>query len=198
MMTKWMAKGYLWLLLVLLYSPILIIMIFSFTEAKVLGNWTGFSTKLYSSLFTGGVQRSLVSALWNTFAIAMIAATVSTLLGSIAAIGIFNLRSRTRQVMNFANAIPMMNADPAYMLDLGTETSFCYSDASHFRISNIRLSYRFPQAWMEMLHLQSAALSFSCDNVHTFTSSRFIGNDPENVAGWAAPRRFIFGLNVTF
>ena len=49
MMTKWMAKGYLWLLLVLLYSPILIIMIFSFTEAKVLGNWTGFSTKLYSS-----------------------------------------------------------------------------------------------------------------------------------------------------
>ena len=106
MMTKWMAKGYLWLLLVLLYSPILIIMIFSFTEAKVLGNWTGFSTKLYSSLFTGGVQRSLVSALWNTFAIAMIA-----LLGSIAAIGIFNLRSRTRQVMNFANAIPMMNAD---------------------------------------------------------------------------------------
>ena len=73
MMTKWMAKGYLWLLLVLLYSPILIIMIFSFTEAKVLGNWTGFSTKLYSSLFTGGVQRSLVSALWNTFAIAMIA-----------------------------------------------------------------------------------------------------------------------------
>ena len=106
MMTKWMAKGYLWLLLVLLYSPILIIMIFSFTEAKVLGNWTGFSTKLYSSLFTGGVQRSLVSALWNTFAIAMIAATVSTLLGSI-----FNLRSRTRQVMNFANAIPMMNAD---------------------------------------------------------------------------------------
>ena len=28
--------------------------------------------------------------------------------------------------------IPMMNADPAYMLDLGTETSFCYSDAESF------------------------------------------------------------------
>mgnify|MGYP001367600642 FL=1 len=49
--------------------------------------------------------------LWNTFAIALLAATASTALGSIAAIGIFNLRSRTRQVMNFANAIPMMNAD---------------------------------------------------------------------------------------
>ena len=43
--------------------------------------------------------------------IALLAATASTALGSIAAIGIFNLRSRTRQVMNFANAIPMMNAD---------------------------------------------------------------------------------------
>ena len=111
MMTKIMAKAYLWLLLILLYSPILIIMIFSFTEAKVLGNWTGFSTKLYTSLFTGGVQRSLVGALWNTFAIAMLAASISTILGSIAAIGIFNLRSRSRRIMNFGNAIPMMNAD---------------------------------------------------------------------------------------
>ena len=111
MMTRILAKGYLWLLLALLYSPILIIMIFSFTEAKVLGNWTGFSTKLYSSLFTGGMHHSLMNAIWNTFAIAMLAATASTALGSIAAIGIFNLRTRTRQVMNFANAIPMMNAD---------------------------------------------------------------------------------------
>ena len=111
MMTKIMAKAYLWLLLILLYSPILIIMIFSFTEAKVLGNWTGFSTKLYTSLFTGGVQRSLVGALWNTFAIAMLAASISTILGSIAAIGIFNLISRSRRIMNFGNAIPMMNAD---------------------------------------------------------------------------------------
>ena len=62
-MVKYLAKGYLWALLLLLYSPILIIMIFSFTEAKVLGNWTGFSTKLYSSSFAGNVQHSLVSAL---------------------------------------------------------------------------------------------------------------------------------------
>ena len=105
MMTRILAKGYLWFLLALLYSPILIIMIFSFTEAKVLGNWTGFSTKLYSSLFTGGMHHSLMNAIWNTFAIATIAATASTLLGSLAAIGIFNLRSRARQVMNFTNAI---------------------------------------------------------------------------------------------
>ena len=104
-MVKYLAKGYLWALLLLLYSPILIIMIFSFTEAKVLGNWTGFSTKLYSSLFAGNVQHSLVSALSNTFAI------VSTLLGSVAAIGIFNLKARARNAVSFVNNIPMLNPD---------------------------------------------------------------------------------------
>ena len=106
-----LAKGYLWLLLALLYSPILIIMVFSFTEAKVLGNWTGFSFNLYSSLFSGGMHHSLTNAIINTFVIALIAATVSTALGSIAAIGIYNLRSRQRAAMNFVNNIPIMNPD---------------------------------------------------------------------------------------
>ena len=47
-MKKFFAQSYLWLLLALLYAPIIIIAIFSFTEAKVLGNWTGFSTNLYT------------------------------------------------------------------------------------------------------------------------------------------------------
>ena len=57
-MKKFFAQAYLWLLLVMLYAPIAIIAIFSFTESKVLGNWTGFSTKLYTSLFTGDVHHS--------------------------------------------------------------------------------------------------------------------------------------------
>ena len=77
MMTRILAKVYLWFLLALLYSPILIIMIFSFTEAKVLGNWTGFSTKLYSSLFSGGMHHSLMNAICNTFIIALLAASLS-------------------------------------------------------------------------------------------------------------------------
>ena len=50
MMKKVFCQGYLWLLLLLLYSPIFIIIIFSFTEAKVMGNWTGFSLQLYKNL----------------------------------------------------------------------------------------------------------------------------------------------------
>ena len=110
-MKKFFAQAYLWLLLAMLYAPILIIAIFSFTEAKVLGNWTGFSTKLYTSLFSGGVHHSLLSAIENTFIIALVSAAISTVLGSIAAIGIFNLRSGKKAVMNTLNNIPMLNPD---------------------------------------------------------------------------------------
>mgnify|MGYP002675593581 CR=1 FL=1 len=99
-MMRYISKIYLWFLLALLYLPIAIIIFFSFTEAKVLGNWTGFSLKLYSSLFAGNVQHSLVGAIGNTFAIALIASAISTLLGSIAAIGIFNAEFNLQMQQN--------------------------------------------------------------------------------------------------
>ena len=110
-MKRFFAQTYLWLLLAMPYAPIVIIAIFSFTEAKVLGNWTGFSTKLYTSLFSGGVHHSLLSAIENTLIIAIVAAAVSTLLGCVAAIGIHNLRGHKKKVMNTLNNIPMLNPD---------------------------------------------------------------------------------------
>lgn len=111
MVKKILAHGYLWLLLLLLYSPIIIIMIYSFTEAKVLGNWSGFSTKLYTSLFATGTHHSLANALINTITIGIIAAAVSTLLGTITAIGAYSLRQGSRKVLSFVNNIPILNGD---------------------------------------------------------------------------------------
>lgn len=110
-MKKFLSQAYIWILLIILYAPIIIIAIFSFTEAKVLGNWTGFSTELYRSLFTGGVNNSLIRAIINTISIAVISAVISTILGTIAAIGIHNLRGWRRQAITFVNDIPMMNPD---------------------------------------------------------------------------------------
>lgn len=107
------ANAYLYLLLLFLYAPIAIIIIYSFTEAKVLGNWTGFSLALYENLFSGTAQGSspLYSALVNTIIIALVAATLSTIMGTIAAIGIHNMRGRTRRMVNFMNDVPMINPD---------------------------------------------------------------------------------------
>ena len=112
-MKRFFAQAYIWLLLILLYAPIVFIAIFSFTESKVLGNWTGFSTKLYSNLFNGGMQGtgSLMLAVENTLVIALIAAVVSTILGTVAAIGLHNMRGRGKQAITFLNNIPMINPD---------------------------------------------------------------------------------------
>lgn len=111
MVKKILCQGYLWLLLLLLYSPIIIIVVYSFTESKVLGNWTGFSFGLYRKLFAEGAHHSLINALWNTLSIALITGVVSTLLGTITAIGIFNLRARSRRLIEFVNQIPILNGD---------------------------------------------------------------------------------------
>jgi spermidine/putrescine transport system permease protein len=110
-MKKILSGSYLGILLVMLYAPILIIVIFSFTEAKVLGNWTGFSFKLYANIFQGGIHHSLTSALWNTLIIGLIAATASTILGTIAAIGIYCLQPGPQKAFKMINTLPILNPD---------------------------------------------------------------------------------------
>lgn len=110
-MKKFLANAYLWLVIAILYAPILIILIFSFTDAKVLGSWNGFSLDLYYNLLHGDAGPSLNMAIINTLVIALVSATVSTVLGSIAAIGIYNMSRRGRQMLSFVNSIPMINPD---------------------------------------------------------------------------------------
>ena len=108
---KLLANSYIWLLLILLYAPMVIIAIFSFTEAKVLGNWTGFSTQLYENLFSGGVSNSLLRAIKNTLIIGVISSVLATILGGVSAIGIHYMTGRKKSVINFFNSIPMLNPD---------------------------------------------------------------------------------------
>lgn len=105
------SQLYLWLLLLVLYAPIALIAVFSFTKSKILGNWTGFSLDLYANLFTGKADAGLNSAIVYTLIIALIAAVVSTILGTLAAIGIYNMRARQRKVISILNSVPMINPD---------------------------------------------------------------------------------------
>ena len=107
----YISQAYLWLLLVVLYAPIALIAVFSFTKSKVLGNWTGFSLELYANLFTGKADAGLNSAILYTVIIALIAAVCSTILGTLAAIGIYNMRPRQRKIVSLMNSVPMINPD---------------------------------------------------------------------------------------
>ncbi len=110
---KAVAQAYLWLILLILYAPIIFIAVFSFTTAKSLGNWTGFTFELYRNLFTGASSDSaaLMSALKTTLLIALTASVFSTALGTLAAIGIHNMRGKAKKAVTFLNNIPMINPD---------------------------------------------------------------------------------------
>ena len=112
-MKKILAKVYIWILLIILYAPLVFIAVCSFTESRVLGSWSGFSIKLYQNLLTGIMpgEASLIDAVDNTLFIALISAVLSTMLGTVAAIGIHNLKGRGRRAVLFMNNIPMINPD---------------------------------------------------------------------------------------
>ena len=79
------------LLLIFLYVPIIYVVVFSFNSTKSLTNFIGFSTKWYESMFK---NRALMESIWTTVSIAVIATIVSTLVGTITAIGL----SKNRKV----------------------------------------------------------------------------------------------------
>ena len=152
-MKKFLAKAYIYILLVLLYAPLIFIAVFSFTESKVLGNWTGFSTRLYANLFTGNMQgsSSLLSAVENTLLIALISALVSMLLGTIAAVGIYNLRNRTRQAVTFLNNIPMINPDVITGVSLFLLFVFLHISQGYTTVILAHISFGTPYVVLSVL-----------------------------------------------
>ena len=91
-----------------LYAPILVLMAFSFNAAKSSAVWTGFTLDWYIQLFH---NKTILDALWVTLAVSALAAAISTVMGTAAAIGFRNLKKRFRGVCMTVNNIPLTNAD---------------------------------------------------------------------------------------
>ena len=93
----------------LLFSPLLVMVFFSFNSTKSTTVFGGFSLRWYKELFASS---DTVTALKNTMVLAVLSAVIATILGTLAAVGIWHLRNRTVKstVMTVTN-IPMMNPD---------------------------------------------------------------------------------------
>lgn len=92
-----------------LFAPIVVLLVFSFNEAKSLSVFSGFSLKWYEELFR---DRNTLEAVRNTLILAASATIISTVMGTAAAVGINKLRSKWyRAVMNTVTDIPMTNPD---------------------------------------------------------------------------------------
>ncbi len=101
-------KGYIYSLLLFLYAPILTLIVFSFNDVKSRANWGGFSFRWYISLFN---NPEIIDALWVTVTIAVIATLVSTLLGTLAAVGIHSMKRGMRLFTLNVSYLPMVTPD---------------------------------------------------------------------------------------
>ncbi len=113
--TRILARLYVGIMLFLMYAPILVLMVFSFTEAKVIGSWTGFSLDLYPDLFK---NKEIVTAVVNTIIVALASAAVSTVLGTAGAIGIHYSGKKMKNALEGVSQIPIMNAEIVTALSL--------------------------------------------------------------------------------
>jgi spermidine/putrescine transport system permease protein len=106
---KPVSKVYTALILIFLFAPIIILLVFSFNASKSLSVFSGFSLHWYEELFR---DHQTLSAVRNTLILAVSAALISTAMGTAAAVGIYRLRNRyLRVALDTATNIPMINPD---------------------------------------------------------------------------------------
>ena len=103
------SKIYTALIFLFLFAPIAILLVFSFNDSKSLSVFAGFSLRWYSELINDSMA---LQTLKNSVILALSAMTISTVIGTAAAVGINKLRSRWyRSVMNTVTDLPMTNPD---------------------------------------------------------------------------------------
>ena len=112
---KIVAKTYMYLILFLMYLPILVLIIYSFTDSDQLGIWNGFSFNLYIALFK---NKPLMNATKNTLIIAVVSAVISTIIGTLGAIGVYYSRRKYKKVVETMPQLPVVNAEIVMALSL--------------------------------------------------------------------------------
>ncbi len=107
-MKKALKGVYLTLMLIFLYAPIVVMIVYSFNASKTRARWGGFSLRWYEELFR---SRQIMDALSTTVSIALFAALVATVVGTLAAIGIHAMKARPAKVLINISYLPMTMPD---------------------------------------------------------------------------------------
>ncbi|MDR2577196.1 MAG: ABC transporter permease [Chitinispirillales bacterium] len=99
------SLGMFTLVMIFLYMPLMILVVYSFNESRMM-NWGGFSLRWYDELFfkSGNLWRSF----GNSALIAVTSATVSTIIGTLGAIGLYWYRFRFKKLIKIAAFIPIL------------------------------------------------------------------------------------------
>lgn len=108
MIKKRLGVCFLIIMLMLIYLPILVLAVYSFTDSANIGTIHGFSIKNYVTLFT---KPELSDMIWGTVMLAFVSSALATILGTMGAIGGFYSKRTGQRVLGMMNQIPVVNAD---------------------------------------------------------------------------------------
>lgn len=107
-MRKFLSRVYLFLVFAFLYAPILLLIFFSFNSTNSNVVFESFSLRWYSELFS---DSEILGALLNTLVVALFASVISTVIGTLAAIGISNYKKWQKKTVMNVTYIPVLNPD---------------------------------------------------------------------------------------
>ena len=177
---KLLSCLYIALIILFLYAPVAVMIVFSFNSSSSVWVMGGFSTRWYEGLVKNTV---MLSALEHTLIIALLSAVISTVLGTAAAVGITAIRNRiAKKAVMSVTQIPMMNADIVTGISLmllfiffgkliGLDESLGFATVliAHitFNLPYVILSV-IPRLRQTDAHLSEAAMDLGCTPVKAF------------------------------
>lgn len=131
MIKKFLSAFAILLVLAFIYAPILLLVIYSFTDSVIIGNWNGFSLDLYVRLFTEERIRNMIL---NTVLLAVIAATLSTVLGTMGAIGLYYSKGKLGKTIKGASSVSVINAEIVTAISLALIFSLVSFGKTYFAL----------------------------------------------------------------
>ena len=177
---KLLSRLYIALIILFLYAPVAVMVLFSFNSAKSVWVFKGFSTRWYEQL---AYNTGLLDALKHTLIIAVLSAVISTVIGTAAAVGIEAIRKKiAKKTVMSVTQIPMMNADIVTgislmllfvfigkTLGLNEKLGFLTVLIAHitFNLPYVILSV-IPKLRQTDAHLSEAALDLGCTPLKAF------------------------------
>lgn len=94
--------------LAFLYAPIILLVVFSFSASRLPGQWGGFTTEWYQTLFDDSrIQRTI----WVSLRVALVSTVISTVLGTMSALALERFRFRGRRVFDALLYLPIIIPD---------------------------------------------------------------------------------------
>lgn len=177
---KLLSRLYIALIVLFLYAPVLVMIVFSFNASNSVWVFQGFSFRWYAGL---AANTSMLTALQHTLVIALLSAVISTVLGTAAAVGITALRSKAgKKTVMSVTQIPMMNADIVTGISLMLLFIFVgkqiglQESLGFFTVLIAHITFNLPYVILSVLpklrqtdsHLSEAALDLGCTPVQAF------------------------------